>query len=391
MEPRLIGFALFASVLYAVMHLFVYRRAVRPLGLGPRGARVAFLIVVASWALGPTTLLTMRSAGSPVVDALQWVGFSGMGFFAIAFGLLGLGELGLLLGRWAARGLGRPQDPGRREALARALGLGSLVGGAGLGVQGLLAADELAEVVELELPIPGLPPALEGFRLVQLSDLHVGPTVRAALVRALVERANALQPDLVAVTGDLVDGLVSRIGEQVRPLGELRARHGVFFVTGNHEYYSGAPAWMDFVASLGITVLTDEHRVIEHGGVRVVVAGVPDRSAARMVPGHLSDPALALEGAPDAALRLLLAHQPRTALDAVGLGFHLMICGHTHGGQIFPYTWLIRLAQPFTAGLSALEGMWIYVNRGATWWGPPMRVGAPQEITLLVLRAAREG
>lgn len=388
---RMIGFLLFAMTLYGLMHLLVYRRLLRPLGLGPRGTRVAVLSLLLSWALSLGAFLSMRSSGLWWADLLQWAGYVAMGFFALAFGLLGMAEglRGLMrLGAAASRRLGAPVDPARREALSRALGWGVLAGSGGLGTLGLAQAQQLAEVIEVEVPVPGLPAALEGFRIAQLSDIHVGPTIRGELLRALVERVNGLGADLVAVTGDLVDGSVAGIGEHVRPLGALRAPHGVFFVTGNHEYYSGALEWMDFVGGLGLTVLTDEHRVIEHQGARVVVAGVPDLSGARMVPEHLSDPALALAGAPAADLRLLLAHQPRSAFAAAEAGFDLMICGHTHGGQLFPYTFLIRLAQPFSAGLHALGRMWVYVNRGATWWGPPMRIGSPQEITLLVLRRA---
>lgn len=390
---RMIGFLLFASTLYGVMHLAVARRVVGRMGLGLVGVRVAYLILFCSWAIVPVAFLCMRSSGVWWADWAQWVGYVGMGFFALTFGLLLLGEaaqaaLRLVAFAWRRASGGQPVDPGRREALSRVFGWGVLAGAGGLGVLGLAQAQALAEVVEVEVPVPGLAAALDGFRIAQLSDVHVGPTIRGPLVQALVERVNALQPDLVAVTGDLVDGSVDGIGAHVRPLGALRARHGAFFVTGNHEYYSGVYEWMDFVASLGLTVLTDEHRVIEHDGARMIVAGVPDISAGRMSPEHLSDPVLAMSGAPAADFRLLLAHQPRSAFAAVEAGFELMICGHTHGGQIFPFTWLIRLAQPFAAGLHALGRMAVYVNRGATWWGPPMRVGSPQEITLLVLRRA---
>ena len=166
-----------------------------------------------------------------------------------------------------------------------------------------------------------------------MSDIHVGPTIRKERTAEIAQAVNALSPDLIAVTGDLVDGVVTGIGEHVAPLGEMKAPMGVFFVTGNHEYYSGVDEWLQFV-------------------------------------------------------RTLLAHQPRTAYKAVERGFDLMLSGHTHGGQYFPYTLLIHLAQPFSAGAHLVEGMWLYVNRGTTYWGPPIRLGSPQEITLIELARA---
>ena len=190
------------------------------------------------------------------------------------------------------------------------------------------------------------------------------------------------------MTGDLVDGVVTGIGEHVAPLGEMKAPMGVFFVTGNHEYYSGVDEWLEFVRSLGWRTLTNEHVTLTKDGATLVVAGTPDRSSSRLKPEHVEDLDAALAGAPEAAVRILLAHQPRTAYKAVERGFDLMLSGHTHGGQYFPYTLLIHLAQPFSAGAHLVEGMWLYVNRGTTYWGPPIRLGSPQEITLIELARA---
>ncbi|MEP6964892.1 MAG: metallophosphoesterase, partial [Polaromonas sp.] len=251
-----------------------------------------------------------------------------------------------------------------------------------------------AAVVRVDVPIRGLPPAWHGFTVVQISDIHVGPTIRRPYLRRIVDRVNALEADLVAITGDLVDGQVSELAAHVAPLADLRSRHGTYFVTGNHEYYSGADAWIEELRRLGLTVLLNEHVVLAHPnaadarGVRLVLAGVTDFNAGHFDPAHRSSPAAALLGAPPQAVRVLLAHQPRSAAAAAAAGFDLQLSGHTHGGQFYPWNLFVRFQQPFTAGLHRLEGLWVYTSRGTGYWGPPKRFGAPSEITHLRLVSA---
>jgi predicted MPP superfamily phosphohydrolase len=244
-------------------------------------------------------------------------------------------------------------------------------------------------VVSVRIPLRGLPPALEGLRIVQISDIHVGPTIKHGYLEAIVERVNALQPDVIAVTGDLVDGSVAELAAHVAPLARLRARHGVFFVTGNHEYYSGVHGWVDELTRLGLRVLHNEHVVLQHDGAALVLAGVTDFSGHHFDPAHRSDPVAALRGAPPDAVRVLLAHQPRSAAAAAEAGFDLQISGHTHGGQFLPWTFFVPFQQPYTAGLHQLGRLSVYVSRGTGYWGPPKRLGAPSEIG--ELRLARAG
>jgi predicted MPP superfamily phosphohydrolase len=243
-------------------------------------------------------------------------------------------------------------------------------------------------VVDVRVPIEGLPAALDGFSIAQITDVHVGPTIRRDYVQGIVDAVNRLDADIVAITGDLVDGSVPQLREHVAPLARLKARHGVFFVTGNHEYYSGAVPWMQELERLGITVLHNAHAVVEHDGEQLVVAGVSDFSAGHFHDDHASDPARALQGAPALAKNVLLAHQPRTAHAAARAGFDLQVSGHTHGGQFWPWNHFVRLQQPYTAGLHRLDRLWVYVSRGTGYWGPPKRFGAPSEITRLSLRQA---
>ena len=243
-------------------------------------------------------------------------------------------------------------------------------------------------MVRIDVPVTGLPPALEGFTIAQISDLHVGPTIRRVYLQRIVERVNALQADLIAVTGDLADGGVPELSEHTAPLAALSARHGAFFVTGNHEYYSGAAAWVAEVGRLGLNVLENEHIVLNHDGEDLVVAGVTDYDAHRFDPAWRSDPQGAIRGAPSGAIAVLLAHQPRSVGAAAKAGFDLVLSGHTHGGQFLPWNFFVPLQQPFTSGLHRLGELWLYVSRGTGYWGPPKRFGAPSEITVLRLTAA---
>ena len=248
---------------------------------------------------------------------------------------------------------------------------------------GFFMARRTAPVKRVTIRVPGLAAPLEGFTIAQISDVHVGPTIKRPFVERIVARVNALAPDLVAITGDLVDGPVRQLARHTEPLANLASRHGTYFVTGNHEYYSGAHGWIRELQRLGARVLLNEHVVLDHDGAAVTVAGVTDYSAHHFDPAHRSDPKRAVEGAPSDALKVLLAHQPRSAAAAADAGYHLQLSGHTHGGQFWPWNLFVRLQQPFTAGLHKLGKMWVYINRGTGYWGPPMRFGIPSEITLI--------
>jgi predicted MPP superfamily phosphohydrolase len=250
---------------------------------------------------------------------------------------------------------------------------------------GFFMARRTAPVVRVEVPLADLPKELEGFTIAQISDLHVGQTIKRNFVAAIVDRVNRLQADMIAITGDVVDGSVPDLAHHTEPLARLASRHGTYFVTGNHEYYSGAHAWIRELGRLGARALMNEHVVLDHDGAALTVAGVTDWSAHHFDPSHKSDPHAAVKGAPPHAPKVLLAHQPRSAHIAEAAGYHLQLSGHTHGGQFWPWNFLVRLQQPFTSGLARLGRMWVYTSRGTGYWGPPMRFGVPSEITLIRL------
>ena len=370
--------------LSAALHFYLGGRTVPDLPLVPGG--LFALLLLASAVLVPTGLLARRLARPPLSDTLAWIGLPFLGLFSSLLVLTLLRD-GLLLTLWLASLLvpGHLSLPDAARATAEAVPLIGLA----VTLLGFANARRRARVVTVPIPIDALPAALHGFTIVQISDMHVGPTIRERYVESIVEAVNHLKPDLVAITGDLVDGGVPELGGQVAPLRRLKSRHGSFFVTGNHEYYSGVDPWLAELPRLGIRILHNEHVVIEHRGARLVLAGVPDYSGGRFDHDHRSDPQAAMAGAPaDAVVKVLLAHQPRSAPAAAQAGFDLQLSGHTHGGQFLPWNFFVKFQQPFTAGLHRLGRMWVYVSRGTGYWGPPKRFGAPSEITRVRLVTA---
>ena len=235
------------------------------------------------------------------------------------------------------------------------------------------------------MPIAGLPSDLRGLTIGQISDVHAGTTIKGRQVQRIVDAITPHRPDLIAFTGDMVDQSVERLRRHVAPFAGLGAPLGCFFVTGNHEYYAGPLPWIEEIEKLGFRVLLNEHVIIERGSGRLLLAGVTDLSVGGDVPGHRSDVASSIASAPSADVRVLMAHQPASIDAAVEAGFDLQLSGHTHGGQFPPWKYLVRFHQPYLAGLHKMRDTWIYVNRGAGYWGPPIRLGAPSEVALLTL------
>ena len=367
-----------------LVHVYIGWRLIADLPFGAGAAIAMIFLLVLSASAMPFGEFARRNKHSPMSDHLAGAGFVAMGFFSSLLVLTLLRELTLLAAAAASIWLSG------QEALLHQLHVWSAaavpVVALFLTFVGFINARRRAVVRNVDVPIAGLPAQLHGFSIVQISDIHVGTTIKNGYVSRIVDAVNALDADMIAITGDLVDGSVQRLSSHTQPLRQLAARHGTFFVTGNHEYYSGANAWIAEMRRLGLSVLLNEHVVLEHDGEAVVIAGVTDYSAHHFDPAQRSDPAAAIAGAPTSAgVRVLLAHQPRSAFAAAKAGFDVQLSGHTHGGQFFPWNLLVKLVEPFAAGLHRLDSLWVYVSRGTGYWGPPKRFGAPSEITHLRL------
>jgi uncharacterized protein len=374
----------FLNPLWLILSLpgYIGWRLLPALSIGPLGVCVGIALLILCCIVIPLAVRN-RSIRSPrLSDVLAWIGLISMGFFSSLFVFTVLRELVLL----GARVLLSAQQA---ASLVTPTAWWTLAITGFVTLAGLVVARSRPRIVHVDIPVTDLPEALHGFSIAQISDVHVGPTIKRGFVESIVARVNGLQADLIAVTGDLVDGSVQQLSAHTAPLAGLVARHGTFFVTGNHEYYSGERAWTAEIRRLGLRVLKNEHVVLKHNGASLVLAGVTDLSARHFDAAEHSDPVAALHGAPaDAGAKILLAHQPNSAAAAAGAGFDLQISGHTHGGQFWPWNLFVGFFQPFTSGLYRLKNLWVYVNRGTGYWGPPNRFGVPSEITRIRLMPA---
>ena len=374
---------LVALTLLGLLHVYIGVRLLPALPLGVPGRAIGVLLLGASCLLIPIGLMARSMQDrSDAAQRLVLTALISMGLFSSLFVFTLLRDVALLVAALFTSAVATNHI----QALTAWIVVGMAVFAT---LIGYINARRVARVVNVDVPIANLPAALHGFSIAQITDIHVGPTIRRNYVERIVAAVNGLEADVIAITGDLVDGTVIELAAHVQPLAQLRAKYGAYFVTGNHEYYSGERAWTNELRRLGLRVLMNEHVVLDHNDAKLLLAGVPDYGAHHFDPVNRSDPAAALAHAPaDVGAKILLAHQPRSAPAAAAAGFDLQLSGHTHGGQFWPWNYFVRLQQPFTAGLDRLDSLWIYTSRGTGYWGPPKRFGAPSEITRIRLVVA---
>jgi len=386
---RLLAGLTFVALALAILlggHFYLAQRLVLDPEIGApwRG------ILLAGIALGLVSLVAQpiaeRVIRPPWNRLVGWPASLWMGAAFLFLVVLGTGDLlrSLAGGVAYAAGSALPDAAIAARAQAATTLLVVAVGGAVALVSGLRPP----RLTRVEIPLARWPKALDGFRIAQISDIHIGPLLDRRFASALTQRVNALAADLVCVTGDLVDGSARLLADEVAPFGGLRGRLGVFFVTGNHDHYSGADDWADVIAKLGLVVLRNRHVTIRCDGAAFVLAGVDDHRGG-FGDGQREDLPKALAERDPALPVVLLAHDPGTFKRASQSGVDLQLSGHTHGGQIWPFRWVVRLVIPFVAGRYTRNSVELYVSRGTGFWGPPMRLFAPAEITELTLRAAR--
>ncbi|GAA2729503.1 metallophosphoesterase [Actinocorallia aurantiaca] len=399
--------AIAVLALLGVLHWYVWRRVVRDTTVRGSVARRVGRIVMVALPLLTVATFVGENAGMPfgLVRVIAWPGYLWLAVFLYLLLALAVGELVRPLlrrkaGKTAPQQVKAPEpvtvpaghapeppveepeaaeDPSRRLFVSRVVaGTAAAValGTVGYGAYGTLRGPKVKRVT---VPLAKLPRSAHGLRIAVVSDVHLGPVLGRGFAQRVVDTVNATRPDVIAVVGDLVDGNVEDLETSVAPLAGLRARHGAYFVTGNHEYISGAEQWTEHVQELGLKLLANTR--VELPGFDL--AGVNDLRGEGYDDGP--DFARALGDRDRTRAAVLLAHQPAAVHEAVRHGVDLQLSGHTHGGQLWPFNFIAGLANPTLAGLERYEDTQLYVTRGAGAWGPPVRVGAPSDITVIEL------
>ncbi|MGW4500175.1 metallophosphoesterase [Micromonospora sp. NPDC004336] len=414
MLPAL-AFVATLALITGLIHLYLWKRLVRDTTTPGRWRRIGGVTALVLALLVPATMVGTQAG-------LYWLAWPGYLWLAVMFYLLVLlvalevptAVAKLVLRRRvaaaeptaaapepalvgatgpadppAADAVAQPDhDPARRLLLARGAAIFAGLTATGLTGYGVRTALGPPQLDRVQIPLAKLPRSMDGLRIATVSDIHLGPLRGRAHTERIVAAINRLDADVVAVVGDLVDGSVAELGEAAEPLRGLRSRHGSYFVTGNHEYYSGVEEWVQELDRLGLRVMQNERTEIQARGGVLDLAGVNDVTAAGTGLAAPADYAAALGDRDPSRPVVLLAHQPVAAVEAAKFGVDLQLSGHTHGGQIVPFNLLVKLQQPVVSGLGEVDGTKVYVTNGAGFWGPPVRVGAEPQITLVELRSA---
>jgi predicted MPP superfamily phosphohydrolase len=380
-------FVVIVGVLVAALHLYLWKRLVKDTVRPGRGRLAGTVVIVALGLLVVATIGLSRVVGPVEGEWFEAPGFVWLGLAAYLVLALLVLELARLAARsWVRKAPSEEVQLSRRLLLARGLAVTAGVASAGVVGTGMVSALGPPDVRRVDVPLRALHPDMAGFRIAVVSDIHLGPMLGRKHTERLVRMINETSPDLVAVVGDMADGTVAELGPAAEPLRDLVSRNGSFFVTGNHEYYSGYQEWVGEMDRLGVHPLRNERTTITHGAGGFTLAGVNDLTGRSM--GDAPDFDRALGGRDPSVPTVLLAHQPVQVDEASRRGVDLQLSGHTHGGQAWPFHYVVGLGQPSLAGLSQVDKTWLYVTRGAGFWGPPVRIGAPPDITVVTLKPA---
>jgi predicted MPP superfamily phosphohydrolase len=392
----MLWFILIWVTLLILVYFYMGRRLIKPANLNTRQKKIAWSIIAFTPLTQPFSFfLRGTSTDLPVAVILSWMSYVGFGFFSlILFGLifrdllLGITNLYKKIRNYFNKIRYLPEktfDPQRRLFILNATNVGVIGSAALITSYGIYEARRKPVLEKVTIPLTGMGAEDGEYKIAQFTDIHAGNTIRRGFIESAVMQINSLEADAIVFTGDMVDGSVPNLRNYVEPVKDLDAPNGVYFVTGNHEYYSGAEAWVEEMDRLGLKVLLNDHDLIQHNNTLIKISGVTDYRAETILPAHKSDPKKAIGNASGADVNVLLAHQPKSIFAAAELGFDVQISGHTHGGQYIPWSFLVTLDQPFIKGLHKYKDTWIYVSRGTGYWGPPLRVGIPSEVTLLTL------
>ncbi|MET0899107.1 MAG: metallophosphoesterase [Mycobacterium sp.] len=398
-------FIVILSTILLLAHLYVWKRAVKDTTAPGRTRWILTGVFVALAVLLFSTLMVPRFFGVAESPIFAWPGYLWFALFGyLLLCLLLLEPVRLVLRVWVKRQPTPAAEPviaeepvettpaapalNRRVFLARTSAVAAGAGAVGLVGVGAATALGPPDMLQVPISLRRLHPAFNGFRIAVVSDIHLGPLAGRKHTERIVRMINETEPDLVAIVGDLVDGSVEELGPAAEPLRDLVSREGTFFVTGNHEYFVEDTAeWLRELERLGVQPMQNEHTVIRRGGAAFDLVGVNDISGEER--SQPPDYDRALSGVDPSRPTVLLAHQPVMVTESAARGVDLQLSGHTHGGQTWPFQYIVKAVNPSLAGLSTVDDTQLYVSRGAGFWGPPVRVGAPPDISILSLNAGR--
>ena len=376
-------------VVLLLIHGYVAWRIIPIIGISFFQSIVAYTVILL-FSLMPLLPILLRMSGSEskIIDRLSLLGYTSLGFFTLSFIIFVTKDFifqlyPLIEGLFHTK---QPVDYSKRDFLKKSVSI-AMIGLAGTGTGfGFYSSRKGPTVINQDIFLESLPPGFENFTIAQISDLHVGPTIKRPYVENVFEKIAFQNPDLIVITGDLVDGSVKYLSPELEPFKDMIAPYGTYFVTGNHEYYSGAEPWLDETDKLGMKNLINTNEIISKFGDEIAIAGITDLNAHQINLSHKSDPERALASLPKDITKIVLAHQPNSIHAVHKVGADLQLSGHTHGGQFWPFTYPVKLASTYLAGYYDHFGTKIYVNRGTGYWGPPLRIGVPAEITMISLK-----
>ena len=380
-----------ATIILATTFLYLWRGLIRPASLPAKWHRLTTGLLLLSFGSIPATFMFWEEASLRLGRWIAYPAFIWIGMLLYFFPLLIASDI-FRIGLWLKFSKQKPAEPEnhyRRLFINRSIASSVTAIAAIGGGSALYFGTRRPSVKKVQIELARLPAALSGMRIVQLTDLHIGPLLGQDWLADVVKQTNALAPDLIAITGDIVDGSVDRLRTDIRPLSQLKARFGTFMVTGNHEYYAGVDHWLPHFRELGLRTLLNERVSIGDGHASFDLVGINDFNAGRRRPDHRADLPLALKGRDSQKETILLAHQPRAVGEAAELGIGLQLSGHTHGGQMWPWHYFVYLQQPYLSGLHRLKETQIYVSEGTGFWGPPMRLASRAEITEITLLSGK--
>ena len=367
-----------------ILYSYVGWRLILPLDISTIYRYLLGILLVLFYCLPLLTIIFyFNKVETQWTRIIAWLGYTGLGAVSLLF-FIQLG-VDIVSGLSSLIGKSHKFDPYRRAFLG--LTAKGVVGGLGVigTIWGLYNAVKTPIIKKVEISIEGLPESLQGFRMAQITDLHVGSMITGSFVEKVTRKIQELNPDILFFTGDAADGSVQSYGKHLNSLAEIHPMYGKYFVTGNHEYYSDMNGWLQLIEELGFKTLVNESQNIIVNDATIMITGIPDRGGGHFSSFHKTDMEKAVGGMNPSDVKILLAHQPGDVEHAVKYGFDLQLSGHTHGGQYFPFSLLVQMAHPFLKGLHKRENTWVYINQGTGYWGPPLRLGTEPEITEIIL------